>query len=323
MKVLHFVMFNTSGMFRVAESMVLNEKKIGLDSYLCDFARPDDYLMHLDADILVSHTHVPDSFKDKMAKSYKLVWVAHGVVEHAFQSSVENGLNKGYGAGDTWMLCQWSLQNSDASVTFWPRQQAIWKSLCDKKTEVHLVPLGVEKDFWHPVESRGKYLGNPSLFTAENCHYCKWPLDLFIAWPWVWPNIPNSHLHAIYIPNDQHRWFFPLVNRNGAAYRSTLSGIKFEHSELRNAFCSTDYFIGLVRYGEANRLFLEATASGAKTISYWGNTYADYWIHEGDQREMAKELVAILKGEVEPRKKDEVPDAIETAKVMKEIYENL
>ena len=323
MKTCHWTMFNNSGMFRVAESLVNNERKIGLDSYLCDFSRPDDYLEHLNADIHVTHTHFPDSFRDKITSSYKTVWIGHGVVEHAFQSSVEANANNTYGAADTWMLCQWELQHSDASVTFWPRQQAIWQTLCDKKTMVHLLPLGVEKDFWKPMESRGKYLGAPSLFTAENAHYCKWPLDLFICWPWVWPKVPNSHLHAIYLPTDQHRWFFPLVNRNGCAYRATISPMKFEHSELRNAFCSVDFFIGLVRYGEANRLFLEASASGVKTISYWGNTYSDYWIHEGDQRIMAEELTAILKGEIEPRKKDEVPDAIETAKAMKEVYESL
>jgi len=316
-------MMNGSGMRHVAESMANNEKKLGLDSNLCDFAKPDEYLQHLDADIHVAHTHFPDAFRDKIPKPFKTIWVAHGVVEHAFQNSVEQGLEKGYGAGDTWMLCQWQLQHSDASVTFWPRQQAIWQSLCDKNTKVHLVPLGVEKDFWKPVESRGKYLGNPSLFTAENCHYCKWPLDLFIMWPWVYPKIPNSHLHAIYLPTDQHRWWFPLINRNGCSYRATISASRFEQTELRNAFVSSDYYIGLVRYGEANRIFLEATACGMKTISYQGNPYADYWLTEGDQRGMANELIAILKGEIPARPKMEVPDAIETAKAMKEIYEGL
>ncbi len=316
-------MLNGSGMFRVAESMALNEKKLGLDSNVCDFSKPQDYDSMLDADVHVSHTHFPDSFKAKITKPLKVVWVAHGAIDAVFHDSVEAGLNKGYGAGDSWMLCQYMMQHSDAIVTFWPRQQAILQSLCDKNTKVSLVPLGVEKDFWQPGISRGKYLGNPSLFTAENCHVCKWPYDLFVCWPWVYKEVPDAHLHAIYLPNDQHRWFFSLVNRNGAAYKATLSSLTFGREELRNAFRSVDYFIGLTRYGEPNRLCLEANATGVKSIGYWGNTACDFWIHEGDQREMAKELIAILKGEVEPRKKDEVPDAIETAKAMKEIYEGI
>lgn len=81
---------------------------------------------------------------------------------------------------------------------------------------------------------------------------------------------------------------------------------------------------GLVRYGDHNRLSLEANASGCKTISYKGNVYSSYWIDEGDQREMAKRLIAILKGEVEPRPdKREVADISITAQAMKEIYESI
>ena len=323
MKVCHWVMMNGSGMRHVAESMANNEKKLGLDSYLCDFAKPDDYLMHVDADVHVAHTHFPDSFAEKITKPFKRVWIAHGGFDHVFQNSVETGLNKGYGAGDSFMLCQHQLRTCDASVTFWPRQQAIWQSMCDKNTKVHLVSLGVEKDFWKPMESRGKYLGSPSLFTAENAHFCKWPLDLFIMWPWVWPKISGSYLHAIYLPQDQHRWWSPFINRNGTAYRAIVSASRFEQTELRNAFVSCDYYIGLVQKGDFNRVCLEANACGIKTISYRGNPYSDYWLTEGDQREMARELIAILKGEVEPRKKDEVPDAIETAKAMKENDESL
>ncbi len=84
-----------------------------------------------------------------------------------------------------------------------------------------------------------------------------------------------------------------------------------------------DYYIGLVRYGDFNRLCLEANACGARSISYRGNPYSDFWIAEGDQRVMADELVEILNGNVEPRKKEVVPDISETALAMQKIYEGL
>jgi hypothetical protein len=189
---------------------------------------------------------------------------------------------------------------------------------------VDLVPLGLDKAFWKPGPSRGKFSGEPSLFTSENCHYIKWPLDLFLMWPWVYPQVNgNPCLHAAYLPTDQHRWFFPLINRNGASYASHVSPLAFQSEDLRNVFYSVDFVIGLVRYGDFNRLSLEANASGAKTISYRGNVYADFWLTEGDQREMTKELVSILNGQTEPRAKETVPDIVETAIAMKAIYERI
>jgi hypothetical protein len=78
-----------------------------------------------------------------------------------------------------------------------------------------------------------------------------------------------------------------------------------------------------VRYGDFNRICLEANASGAKTISYYGNPYSDFWIPEGDQRVIADYLIKILDGEVAPRKKTSVPDISETANEMIKIYETL
>jgi hypothetical protein len=215
------------------------------------------------------------------------------------------------------------MQHSDAIVTFWPRQQALWKSFCDKNTIVDCVPMGVEKDFWKATPSAGKYRGTPSLFTAENAHYVKWPLDLFLIWGWVNEELVDACLHSAYLPTDQHRWWFPLVNRNASHYGSVISSQVLAKEPLRNAFCSTDYFIGLVRYGDFNRLCLEANACGATSISYRGNPYSDYWITEGDQRDMTKELLSILKGEVEPRQKEVVPDILDTAKAMQAIYERI
>jgi len=120
-----------------------------------------------------------------------------------------------------------------------------------------------------------------------------------------------------------HRWFFPLINANGCAYGSHVSPTVFSHTDLRNAFLSTDFVIGLVRYGDFNRLSLEVNATGAKTISYAGNPYSDYWMTEGDQRKMVEELLAILQGKVEPREKEIAPDISETAKAMIELYGRL
>ena len=324
MKIAHWTLFNNSGMFRVAESFAKAEAMLGMDSWLVNCQDPNGYKEILDADIHVIHTHFPDDVRQQLTKDDpKLVWVAHGTPEYVFQRSVEAGLNRGYGASDSFMLCQYWMQNADAIVTFWPRHQKIWKSLCDKHTIVDCIPMGVDKSFWKPVESAGKYLGSPSVFTAENCDYSKWPLDLFIAWPWVWTEIPTAFLHSIYLPTDQHRWFYPLMNRNGCAFKTISSGLIFDKVTLRNAFCSTDYFIGLVRYGDCNLLCREANASGAKTITYAGNEYSDFWIPEGDQRTIAKKLTAILAGDVSPRKKKPIDDISETVQAMIAIYERI
>lgn len=323
MKIAHWTMFNRSGMFMVAEAYAKNECMLGMDSWLVDIADSGSWKEALDADVHVVHTHLPDSVRLQLTKPLKIVWIAHGTPEYVFHRSVEEGLNRGYGASDSWQLCQYWLQHADAIVTFWPRHQKIWKSLCDKNTNIDCIPMGIDLDFWKPVESRGKFLGAPSLFTAENCDYSKWPLDLFFCWPWVWPKMPTSHLHAVYLPTDQHRWFYPLLNRNGCGFKTISSGIYFDSENLRNAFCSTDYFIGLVRYGDANRLCLEANACGAKTITYSGNEYSDFWIQEGDQRRIAEELIEILSGNVKARNKKPIEPITDSTKKMIEIYERI
>jgi hypothetical protein len=323
MKIAHWVLFNNSGMYHLAEDIVKHESMSGLNSWLVNYQSPKDYVDVLDADIHVIHTHLPDDARLKLKKNHRIVWVAHGTPEYVFQRSVEAGLHDGYGASDSWMLCQYWMQHADAIVSFWERQAAIWKQLCDKHTIVDCIPQGVDKNFWKPVESAGKYLGKPSLFSAENSDYSKWALDLIIAWGWAWEKIPEAFLHLIYLPNDQHRWFYPLLNRNGAGFKTISSGYIFDSTALRNAFVSTDYFIGLVRYGTENLLFRQASASGAKTITYAGNKFADFWIPEGDQRTIADTLVDILKGNVEPRKHEEVPDISETTESLKKIYERI
>lgn len=313
-------------MDRVATSLVDGERALGLDSIRCNCHEPpaDGFASVLDADVHVCHTHFPDDIRRRITRDYKRVYFVHGTPEHTFHTSVESGLSGKYAPGDSWMLVQYNLQHADAICTFWPRHQAILKSLCDKRTPVNCLPLGVDKSFWCPGDSAGKYAGAPSVFTAENCHQIKWPLDLFIAWPWVYPNVKGAPcLHAAYLPLDQHRWFFPLINRNGSHYGMHVTSGAFEPHALRNVFRSVDFYIGLVRYGDFNRISLEANASGCRTISYAGNPHSDFWLPEGDQRTIAAELVKILNGETEPRAKTPVPDISETCKLTKALYESL
>jgi hypothetical protein len=324
MKIAHWTMCNGSGMNNVAETLVKAEKSIGLDSHLCniDEKAAAEWDEVLDADVHVSHTHFPEPFKKRLTKPYKLVWVGHGTPEIAFNMAVESGKHMPHGCSDSWMLLQHWLKISDAVVTFWPRHEAIYRTMVAKKTPVHCIPMGIDKSFWKPVPSNGHFAGSPAVYTAENCHTIKWPFDLFIAWPLVYPKVNgNPSLHALYLPTDMHRWFFPLVNANGAAYGSHIAPVTFLPDGMRNAFCSVDYYIGLVRYGDFNRCSLEANACGCKTISYEGNPYSDFWVSEGDQRRIADQLISILNGAVPARDKSPVPEAVEMAQAMKNVYE--
>jgi hypothetical protein len=311
-------------MHRVAENIVAAERALGVDAIHVDCGvRSAEWDAVADADVHVIHTHFPEEMRKKTTKPLKVAWVAHGTPDHVFQHSVEAGLGASYGHSDAFMLMQYWLKNADARITFWPRHQWIYQRMVDRGTKVHCVPLGVDTAFWQGGASRGKYEGTPSVFTAENPHYLKWPYDLFVAWPEVFDALDGAKLHACYLPRDMHRWFFPLVNANGAAYSSHISPITFPHDELRNVFKSIDYYIGLVRNGDFNQISLQANAAGAPTISYAGNAYSDYWITEGDQRVIARELLAILKGDTPKREKTPVPDIAETAKGMLTIYEGL
>lgn len=327
MKVCHWSMWNNSGMNNVAKSMAEAERKLGLDSHLVNIheSNPESWDQWADADVHVTHTHFPTEMRKRLTKPLKLVWVSHGVPEHVFKSSVEEGSHGGYGHGDPWMLFQYWLQHADARVTFWPRHKAILETMVDNGTKIHLVPMGVELDFWKEGGSDGKWSGNPSVFTAENCHEIKWPLDLFILWPWIYREIPDACLHACYLPNDQHRWFLTLANRNGAHFGAHISPLAFHGTALRNCLKSCDFFLGMVAKGDFNRLCLEANASNScRTISYAGNPYSDFHLPEGDQRIIADELLKILRGEVEPRKdKTPVPDVSEMAQSMKQVYESI
>ncbi len=322
MKIRHWAMTNGSGMHRVGESIAKAETALGFDSAIVDCQRESEaWTEAIEADVHVVHTHMPNPIQKKVTG--KVVWVAHGTPDHVFQGSVEAGITASYGHADSLMLMQYWLRNADARVTFWPRHQWIYQQMVDKGTTVHCVPLGIDTEFWANGVTRGKYEGTPSVFTAENPHYIKWPYDLYIAWPAIFKALDGAKLHSIYLPRDMHRWFFPLVNANGCSYGSHISPITFPHDELRHVLKSIDYYVGLVRYGDFNHMGLQAACAGAKTISYAGNPYTDFWITEGDQRTMAVELTAILKGDVTPRSKLPVPDLADTARAMLAIYEGL
>lgn len=324
MKVVHWSLQNSSGMHRVAESIAKAEAAAGLDSMNVSCAEKSDaWEQSLDADVHVVHTHFPHELRARVSKPLKIVWVAHGTPDHVFQSSVEAGTGAPYGHADPFMLMQYWLKNADARVTFWPRHQWIYQSMVDRGTVIDCVPLGVDTAFWASGTDMGKYDGAPSVLYAENPHYIKWPYDVYVAWPEIVREVAAAKLHSIYMPRDIHRWVFPLVNANGASYSSHISPITFPHDSLRNVFKSIDFQLGLVRYGDFNQLSLQANAAGCTSISYAGNEYADYWIQEGDQRGMARELSAILSGTVEKRAKTPVPDVTDTAKAFMAIYERI
>lgn len=320
MKIVHWTLKNGSGMNRVAQEISDAEKLLGHNSIVLSSFDRAEWELGMDADIHVSHSHIPDPVR---LKGGKIVWIGHGTPEHCFQTAVEDGLKGGYGHSDCLMLVQWWLQHADALVTFWPRHQKIWQSMVDKGRKVHCVPMGVDTSFWKPITSRGKYLGSPSIFCCENAHYIKWPLDLLIMWGWVTDVLCDAQLHLIYLPKDQHRWWFPLVNRNGSAFKSYITPMAYGKEDLRNAFNSVDYFVSFVRYGDFNRVCLEAKASGCKVISFEGNEYADFWITEGDQRRQADMLIKILKGEIQAEKTASVEGIEETAINMISIYEGI
>jgi len=319
MRIVHWTLTNGSGMNMVAVDMSEGEKALGHDSVVLSSFNSAEWPKGMGADIHVSHSHVPDPVRKAGGK---LVWVGHGTPEHCFEITSQEMTYKGYAPSDTMALVGWWLQHADAIVTFWPRHAHIWSTMCDKRTIVDCVPLGVNKEFWKP-NSRGKFVGAPSVFSTENCHRIKWPLDLIIMWGWVTDELPNAQLHINYLPRDQHRYWFPLMYRTGASFKSYVSGNSFGKEDLRNAFSSVDYVTSFVQYGDFNRITLEAKACGAKLISWAGNPYADYWILEGNQILQKEQMIKILKGEVQAREVEQVPDILDTAKAMIEIYERV
>ncbi len=330
MRVVHWTLYNGSGLNRASTCMAVAERGLGLDScitYTNPQDIPKDYTPITDlqvisqAEAMTSDVHVIHSYINDGAKG-KTVFIPHGTPEHCFTIAINQFNTSGYVGGDPMMLSFYQINHCDATVTFWERHAAIWKSM-SPKARVETVPMGVDTLFWRPVTSIGRWEGEPSLFTCENCHQIKWPLDLIFAYPDVMKETPNVRLHMHYLPTGLHRFWYPLMAANGTLYKSFSSGNYYKPEELRNAFVSSDYYLSLVRYGDFNTITLEAKASGAKVISYEGNPYADYWVREGDQRRLAQDLIAIIKGEAEKRTPIAVVDLKDTATMMKGIYESL
>lgn len=321
----HWTITNGSGMHRVAESLALAETALGLDSALVDPTLPDTWDSAKHADVHVCHTHIPTQMKQRATKPFRQVWVGHGTPDHVFENSIEEIARGGYGHGDGVMLLMHWLREADARVTFWPRHKSIYDRMLTKGARpTDCIPLGVDLAFWNDGEkSAGKFAGEPSVFTAENPHRIKWPYDLFNAWPDITDEFPDARLHAIYVARDMHRAVFPWIDANGTAFTSYISPAVYPKEWLRNAFRSTDFFCGLVRYGDHNHLSMQACAAGANTISYRGNPYAKYWITEGSHVEMAQELIAILAGQVTPRIPDPCPDIRATAEAMARVYREI
>lgn len=324
LKICHWTAFNNSGMNQVAKTLHKAEKKLGLDSYLINVHEvpSSEWDQYADADIHVPHTHFPNEMKKRLTKPLKMAFISHGTSEYIVQSAIEDS-KKGYGHSDSLQLWMYWMKTSDAICTFWPRHQAIMQSMADKATKVHLIPMGLEIDFWKAGRSRGKFAGNPSVMSCENSHFMKWIYDLFIAWPWIYSEVPDACLHANYVPQDQHRIWFPIIDRNGAAYGAHVSPLTFTHDELRHVLNSVDFYWNGVRYGDFNRIGMEANLSGAQVISYWGNPYAHHWVREGDQRELAREFVEILKGERKARVPETIASDLEMATAMREVYESI
>ena len=314
-------MTNGSGMHRVAEALAAAETALGHDSQLVDINKPDTWDSAVDADVQVIHTHFPDNMAKRVTRPLRLVWVGHGTPDHMFQNAAEESDHGGMWAGrPIGLLLHW-MKVAHAKVTFWERHKWMYdRMLTVGARPVDLVPLGVDLAFWGGGTTAGKFAGEPSVFTCENPHYIKWPYDLLVAWAAIADDLPDARLHGAYLPNDMHSFYFPFFDALGSTYTAYLSATVFDKINLRNAYLSSDFFCGLVRYGDLNHNGLQAAAAGANTISYAGNPHAKYWIAEGDQREIARQLLAIFRKEVEPRTPTPVPDITDTAKAMLAVY---
>lgn len=331
LKVCHWTQFNHSGMNNVARSLAQAEGEQGICSIVINSFDDKDWSEALDADVHVAHTWFPElyngtSFRRQLKRPLRIVMVGHGVPEHVFAESVEADRNKDHMIGDGLMLYQYWLQRAHARVFSWQRHAELAKTMVDTGSIVDYVPMGVDTKWWGLGKSPSsiKILpGQPALFSAENPHAIKWPLELIEVWPMVYPHLDGASLHLGYMVTNRDRQFAPLINRTTAGYGMHWSGQKWDHPSLKAILQGIDYFIGLVRYGDHNMLSQQANAAGAKTISYPGNPYSDFWVHEGDTRMLARDLLAVLQGKVKPRQKESVPDVSETAKGMIAVYKRI
>lgn len=331
MKIIHWTMKNGSGMNQVAASMVRAELAIGVDSRLMDCFDPKQvgWEIALDADIHVNHTNIPEkigklSFQKACTKPFRFVFPVHGTPEHVFESTIKDAEQNGYNTGTSYAHHQAGMQDADAVVTFWERHQWLYKLALDKHTPVDLVPMGVDLDFWAAGKSVGKYAGEPSFLSCENQHPFKWSFYILRMWRAVRQELPHAILHVGNVPGGAQRFVDAMAARYGCANGAVYGSWQYSHDNLRNILRSVDFYVSPVRYGDHNRMSLEAAAAGCKVISYPGNLYADYWIHEGDDRKACADLVAIGRGDVEPlATKLPAPSLNDMARGMVNVYERI
>lgn len=303
----------------MAVEMAKEDQKNGLTVAMCDTTSKDTWGMGMDADIHVVHSHVPDEIAYDRQK--KIITVQHGSPEYIFESSVADGIKLPYGASNPFAMNSFYMTRSNALVTFWDRQAKIWETMTDKP--VYCIPMGVDREFWTSQGNKNCLNGAPAIFTAENCHTCKWPLDMFIMWPKLVERFTEARLHAIHIPMDQHRWWLPLSYMNGSQYTAFISPARLSHPVLRDFLSSAHYYYSPVTYGDHNRMCLEAASCGTKIISFRGNQYAHYWITEGNQWDQLEEWTNILTGETPAREPETVPDIKDTGVAMLHVYKEI
>lgn len=330
MRVCHWSMLNSSGMHHVAASMARAELALGVETRLLDPFDPGqvEWDWALDADVHVSHTHIPDhyrgkSFRRQCTKPYRWIFPVHGTPELVFEASVVDAANNGYNTGTSFAQHQRGMQEADAIVTFWPRHQALYTLATDKHTIVDCVPMGIDHAFWKAGVSPGKYAGSPSFMNCDNQYPFKWGVDLLKFWPWVREELDDAVLHVSNLPTVLHRFVDVMRARYGSVYGTVAGSWSYDHDNLRNIFQSVDYYLSPVRYGDFNRVSLEAGAAGMKVVSFPGNPYADYWMHEGDQRQTAVDLIRIGRGEIAPREKTPIPTEREMAEATIHVYERI
>ena len=315
-------------MHRVAEAMARAERAEGATSRVFDpfDAKQLDWELTLDADVHVNHTHIPErygdhSFKKSVTKPYRWVFPVHGTPEHVFENTIADAVANGYGNGMSYAHHQWGMQTADAVVTFWERHQALYQLATDKHTIIDLIPMGIDLPFWTAGKSKGKYMGKPSFYNCDNQHPFKWSIELIKLWPWVREELEEAVLHCTNIPMGIQRFVDTMATRYGGNHGAIIGNWSYQHEDLRNIFRSIDYYVSPVRYGDHNRVSMEAGAAGAKVISYPGNEYADFWMPEGDHRRVAEALIAIGRGDVEPRAdKRPSPSEPEMAQAMLALY---
>lgn len=320
MKSLHWCSPNNSGMHHVAASMVRAELALGVEARMLD---PHDstktgWELAAEADIHINHTHLPDEFRHK-----PFVFPHHGTPELIFELSVRESEGNPYNAGTGQAQHFRLMQDADAIVCFVPRHRDIFDLMTDKHTIVDLVPMGMDTAFWSAGVSPGRYAGKPSFLSCENAYPFKWAVDFLRVWKWVRDELADATLHVTNLPTNTLEQVKIMTARTGAVYGTVAGSWSYDANNLRNIFKQVDFYLSCVRFGDFNRMSMEAGASGLPVISYPGNPYADYWITEGDIRSAVKDLIAIGKGDVQPRAKAPIPSEQDMGQAMVHIYERV